>query len=129
MKIARQRLRHRDHRSRLERRFEFLWLAVQGPALEREFRFHPTRKWRSDFAHIPSRTLIEIEGGIWINGRHNRGAGFITDIEKYNEATLAGWRVFRLADVHLTLEIVGMIRGFLEKTFENTQPSQSIDGR
>ena len=134
--IARQRLHHCDHRSRLERRFEFLWLAIQGPALEREFRFHPTRKWRSDFAHIPSRTLIEpsagagarksaarqpegrdereracqIEGGIWINGRHNRAPGFIADMEKYNEATLAGWRVFRLTDVHLTLEVVERIR-------------------
>ncbi len=120
MKIARQRLRHRDRRSRLERRFEFLWLAVQGPALEREFRFHQTRKWRSDFAHIPSRTLIEIEGGIWINGRHNRAPGFIADMEKYNEATLAGWRVFRLTDVHLTFEMVGRIREFLEKTSEKT---------
>ena len=58
VKIARQRLRYRDRRSRLEPRFEFLWLAVQGPALEGEFRFHPTRKWRSDFAQIPSRTLF-----------------------------------------------------------------------
>jgi hypothetical protein len=31
-------------------------------------------------------------------------------MEKYNEATLSGWRIFRLADVHLTLEIVGRIR-------------------
>jgi hypothetical protein len=120
VKLTRKRLRYRDNRSRLERRFQFLWLAVQGPELKREFCFHPTRKWRSDFAHIPSRTLIEIEGGIWISGRHNRGAGFITDIEKYNDAALTGWRVFRLADVHLTLEIVGMIREFLEKTFEKT---------
>ncbi len=116
MIIARQRLRYRDHRSRLERRFEFLWLAVQGPALEREFRFHPSRKWRSDFAHIPSRTLIEIEGGIWINGRHNRAPGFIADMEKYNEATLAGWRVFRLTDVHLTLEMVQSIKATIEAT-------------
>jgi hypothetical protein len=31
-------------------------------------------------------------------------------MEKYNEATLAGWRVFRLTDVHLTLEVVERIR-------------------
>jgi hypothetical protein len=122
--IARQRLRHRDRRSRLERRFEFLWLAVQGPALEREFRFHPTRKWRSDFAHIPSRTLIEIEGGIWINGRHNRAPGFIADMEKYNEATLGGWRVFRLTDVHLTLKLVGRISEFVNHEVEKFQPTQ-----
>ena len=42
---------------------------------------------------MDSRTLIEIEGGIYINGRHNRGAGFAADLEKYLEASLAGWCV------------------------------------
>ena len=41
--------------SRLERQFELLWRAVNGPALEPEFRFHPTRKWRADYAHLESR--------------------------------------------------------------------------
>jgi hypothetical protein len=38
-------------------------------------------RWRADSAHFPTRCLIEIEGGIWINGRHNRAAGFNTDLE------------------------------------------------
>jgi len=90
--------------SRLEKRFETLWRAHGGPELEKEFRFHPVRKWRADFAHLPSRTLIEIEGGIYINGRHNRGAGFAADLEKYLEASLAGWRVVRLGPNELTAE-------------------------
>ena len=57
--------------SRLESRFELLWRALGGPAFEKEFWFHPVRKWRADFAHLPSRTLIEIEGGIYVHGRHN----------------------------------------------------------
>ena len=88
--------------SRLENRFELLWRALGGPALEKEFRFHPVRKWRADFAHLPSRTLIEIEGGIYVHGRHNRGAGFAADLEKYLEASLAGWRVVRLGPNELT---------------------------
>jgi very-short-patch-repair endonuclease len=88
--------------SRLESRFELLWRALCGPPLEKEFRFHPVRKWRADFAHLPSRTLIEIEGGIYVNGRHNRGAGFAADLEKYLEAALAGWRVVRLGPNELT---------------------------
>ena len=84
--------------SKLEQRFALLWLSMNGPALEREFRFHPTRKWRADFAHIPSRTLIEIEGGIWVRGRHTTPRGFAADAEKYLEAALAGWRVLRLVD-------------------------------
>ena len=63
-----------------------------------EFRFDPERRWRADFAHIESRTLIEIEGGLHIfgGGRHNRAAGFVLDCEKYLHAWLAGWSVVRL---------------------------------
>ena len=95
--------------SRLENRFDLLWRGAGGPELEREFRFHPTRRWRADFAHLPSRTLIEIEGGIYVNGRHNRGAGFAADLEKYLEASLAGWRVVRLGPNELTAESVGRL--------------------
>lgn len=95
--------------SRLEKRFELLWRAHGGPVLEKEFRFHPVRKWRADFAHLESRTLIEIEGGIYINGRHNRGAGFAADLEKYLEASLAGWRVVRLGPNELTMEHIGRL--------------------
>jgi very-short-patch-repair endonuclease len=80
--------------------------------LEREFKFHPTRKWRADFAHLDSRTLIEIEGGIFTNGRHTRGAGYAADLEKYLEATLAGWRVVRLGPRELKIETVDRVVEF-----------------
>lgn len=86
-----------------------LWRAHGGPPLEAEFRFHPARRWRADFAHVPSRTLIEVEGGIYVHGRHNRGAGFEADLEKYLEATLAGWRVVRLGPASLTAPVVARL--------------------
>ena len=95
--------------SRLEVKFEKLWSDLSGPPLEKEFRFHPVRKWRSDFVHLPSRTLIEIEGGIFMNGRHNRGAGFAADLEKYFAASLLGWRVVRLGQKELTEESIGRL--------------------
>jgi len=110
------RLRFRDKRSpsHLEARFALLWRVANGPALEAELVFHPGRRWRADFAHIPSRTLIEIEGGIWIHGRHNRSEGFLADIEKYFEAALAGWTVLRLSERQLTLEIVQRVARFVK---------------
>lgn len=76
----------------------FLWQVLQAKLLmpEREFRFHPTRKWRFDFAWQAKRIAVEIEGGIWINGAHVRGKHFESDSEKYNEAALLGWTVIRL---------------------------------
>ena len=115
--MPRLRLRHRDPKppSRLETRFLRLWEALDGPPLEKEFRFHPGRRWRADFANLPSRTLIEVEGGIWIRGRHNRAEGFMADVEKYFEAALAGWRVLRLTERELTVATVGRIIDFVAR--------------
>lgn len=90
--------------SELEMEFVSLWKALSGPSLIREHQFHPSRKWRFDFAYLDRQIAIEIEGGIWGNGRHNRAAGFIRDCIKYNQAALNGWTVFRLATGMITEE-------------------------
>ena len=54
-----------------------------------EYRFHPTRKWRFDAAFPSEKVAVEIEGGVWKYGRHNRASGFLNDMEKYNEAAKA----------------------------------------
>ena len=130
------RLRYRAPKppSSLEARFLMLWKHVKGPDLEREYRFHHERRWRSDFAHVGARVLIEIEGGIWVNGRHNRAAGFNADLEKYLAAGLAGWRVFRFGPDQITVENVKRmaelvrdeIRRFSTES-TGTEKTQSVD--
>lgn len=61
----------------------------------KEFKFHPARKWRFDYAVPEHKIALEVEGGVWTGGRHTSPKGFLGDIEKYNTATLMGWRVFR----------------------------------
>lgn len=70
-------------------------LDAVGMKFEREYRFHPDRRWRSDFAFEKAKVLVEVEGGHWVAGRHNRGTGFERDMEKYNTATELGWSVLR----------------------------------
>lgn len=66
-----------------------------GETCVKEFKFHPTRRWRFDYALPAHKIALEVEGGVWTGGRHTRPQGFLGDIEKYNTATLMGWRVFR----------------------------------
>jgi len=62
------------------------------PTPEFEYVFHPDRKWRFDIAFPDFLLYIEVQGGIWIAGGHNRGAQMLKDWEKYNAATELGWR-------------------------------------
>jgi very-short-patch-repair endonuclease len=96
---------------------------------EKEFQFHPKRKWRFDY-YIPELKLaIEVEGGTyketWYRdkrtgdltchkgGRHNTAEGFLADCEKYNSAVILGYKVLRFPPDQLfrvsTLEAIKAI--------------------
>jgi very-short-patch-repair endonuclease len=72
-----------------------------------EYRFHAVRKWRFDFAWPANEVALEVEGGIWTNGRHTRGAGFARDLEKYNTAAAMGWRILRCQPRELLSSRIG----------------------
>jgi hypothetical protein len=48
-----------------------------------------------DYAWPDRKLFLEVEGGIWSNGRHTRGSGYVRDLEKYNTAAAMGWRLIR----------------------------------
>lgn len=62
-----------------------------------EYQFHKLRKWRADYAWPLHKIIVEIDGGLWINGGHSRGVGRLRDMEKDRAATLLGWRTLRYA--------------------------------
>lgn len=72
-----------------------------------EYRFHPTRKWRIDyyFEKDGKKLALEVEGGIWKQGRHNRASGFLKDMEKYNAMAQMGIYLIRITPDKIFLSI------------------------
>jgi len=63
------------------------------PAPVYELRFHAIRKWRFDLAWPDKKVALEVQGGIFTGGRHNRGAAMLKEWEKLNTAAGMGWRL------------------------------------
>ena len=68
-----------------------------------EFKGIDGRKFRFDAANPTEKIAIEIEGGIWMGGKggHTSGIGYEHNMEKYNLAVTAGWRVLRYSPATL----------------------------
>jgi very-short-patch-repair endonuclease len=90
-----------DSMSAIEDKLAMHIRGVNLPRPEREYRFHPDRRWRFDFCWPVKLVAVECEGGTWTKGRHTRPQGFAADCEKYNEAALMGWMVLRFTAEHI----------------------------
>ena len=86
----------------MEQKFLAIW---DGPTPELEYRFDPTRKWRIDFAFVESRVAVEAEGLV-----HRIRSRFESDIEKYNELTRRGWRVYRYSSQSIESDGGGFVQ-------------------
>lgn len=93
------------------------WDRMGLPKPQQEFRFDIFRRWRFDFAWPESDVALEVEGGVWIGGRHTRGSGFIKDMEKYNEAARLGWKILRFQPKELCLkDTAAIIKDTLDRS-------------
>lgn len=78
--------------SELEELLAHQMKCVGLPEFKRQYKFHPDREWKIDF--FLNDWGIEVQGGGWNAGRHNRNP--ITmgkDYEKLNAATEMGIRI------------------------------------
>jgi len=66
-----------------------------GIAYERQTKAIPHRRFAFDFYIREANLLIEIQGGTWNGGRHVTGVGFRKDCEKFNLATILGFRILK----------------------------------
>lgn len=79
------------------------------PEPYREFVFHPTRNWRFDLAWPDRKFACECDGGV-----HRTKKMFMSDQEKLNAATLAGWRYLRVSNRMVeTKEALHLVRNLL----------------
>lgn len=89
------------------------WALNNGQRLVIEHTFHPTRKWRFDYAFPELMVAIEYEGLFSASkkSRHTTIKGFTEDAEKYNEAAILGWRILRITalDYHKVMDLLDRI--------------------
>jgi len=66
-----------------------------GKGLRERLKETGLKDWRMDYAWPDQKVALEVEGGVWVNGAHNRPAHFLSDMAKYNAAGAMGWIVLR----------------------------------
>ena len=81
--------------SNLEDTLCFQLRVLGAPEPVREYRFHDVRRWRFDLAWPAAKLAVEVQGGVWSNGKHGRGSGVAKDYEKLNTAQIMGWKVLQ----------------------------------
>lgn len=84
--------------------------------LVKELKFFNSRKWRFDYAFVEDDKIIlaiEIEGGLYSEGRHRSSTGFLNDIEKYNKATELGIPLLRYTYRNNICDIVEQVKTIL----------------
>lgn len=72
-----------------------LWCNEHALTLEEEYKFHPDRKWRFDWAISALKVAIEYNGIISEKSRHTSIKGYSGDMEKINAAGKCGWTILQ----------------------------------
>ena len=80
------------------------------PTPEREYRWHPTRKFRADLAWPDRMFLAEIDGAV-----HRIKSKFARDIERHNLLVREGWVYIRVTpDMVRSGEALQWVKEFVE---------------
>lgn len=91
-----------------------------------EFRFSASRKWMFDWCWPERMLALEVEGGIYGRGKpcpvckrkppgaHSSIQRLLSDMEKYNEAAILGWKVIRCQPEDLA---TGAVFALLKRAF------------
>ena len=111
----------------LEMKFANLWeLLYPQIDLYPQLRVIPKRRFAFDFAHIPSRVAIEIQGGTRQQmPSHASHEGIKRDCTKSNLALMHGWMTFKLTSDMITEEWIHNIASVIVQS-KNHQIQHNI---
>ena len=84
--------------------------AAKLPEPVPEFRFAPPRRWRFDWCWPAYKLALEVQGGLFVQGRHSRGAALLKEHEKLNTAAQMGWRVLYVTPKQLLSDGPELVR-------------------
>ncbi|HEY9701452.1 MAG TPA: hypothetical protein V6C58_03360 [Allocoleopsis sp.] len=114
--------------SSLEQKFVDLWLKLhpdislinQFPVLD--YGQSPVKTYKADFYHIPSSTVIEIHGGIWMPASgHNTGSGITKNCEKLCLCTSLGMKYFALTSKMINEYYLNLIANTISLRGDNAE--------
>lgn len=90
------------------------------PAPVREYKFHPSRRFRFDFCYPDLLLGIEIDGATYSGGRHTTGAGYSKDCEKFALAAIEGYRVIRITTQQVSKGLgIEWLKEYFKRNVEN----------
>ena len=96
-------MKKKSARSELQEALEFQLNALRIP-FEREVEFCKPRKFRADFILTREdgrKLIVEVQGGVWVGGRHSRGGGMESDGEKSALAAIGGYQLMNVTGNHV----------------------------
>lgn len=110
-----KRRRKKQTDSQLEKTFLEAWRKTQNVGIVTQYKFHPRRLWRFDFAFPTINLAIEIQG---FGRGHNSYMGMHKDYQKHNSAVRLGWSVIYLMSKDLTAEEIDSTIRWIRKLYD-----------
>lgn len=90
--------------SKAEEKFADYWQQYQELfPLEREYKFHPTRRWRLDYVNLEYKLAIEIQGSGY--GHGGSAKSLANDVDKQQQLALLGWKYFPITASAITKDV------------------------
>ena len=122
--------KRRPQKSEWEEKFwaQIVEAGIPRPIRQFEFAKCIGRKYRSDYGWVDEKLLVELDGGLYIGGRHSTGIGRENDMERDAISCALGWKLMRFSPRHVrsgwALAMTKVALGLQDLTREMTRAKE-----